>query len=95
MGYRPDLDNPFRLPWNQQGSIDRKVLRDLAAGRRIDSPTLVLTGDFYLTRAAQQPPVEVWRNTFAPQAQGVVIDSGHFLAEENPQATIDALMEFL
>ena len=68
---------------------------DLRSGRKIQCPTLIATGDFYLTRAAQQPPVEVWRNTFAPQAQGVVIDSGHFLAEENPQATIDALMEFL
>jgi haloacetate dehalogenase len=38
---------------------------------------------------------KVWRRSFAPQAQGVQVDSGHFLAEENPQATIDALMEFL
>ena len=68
---------------------------DIAAGRKIQCPTLIATGDFYLTRAAQQPPDEVWRNTFAPQANGVLIDSGHFLAEENPQATINALMEFL
>ena len=68
---------------------------DLAAGRKILCPTLIATGDFYLTRGATEAPVDVWRRSFAPQAQGALIDSGHFLAEENPQATIDALMEFL
>ena len=68
---------------------------DLAAGRRILCPTLIATGDFYLTRGAMEAPVDVWRRSFAPQAQGVLVDSGHFLAEENPQETIKALTEFL
>jgi haloacetate dehalogenase len=42
-----------------------------------------------------EAPVDVWRRSFAPQARGVLVDSGHFLAEENPQETIKALMEFL
>jgi haloacetate dehalogenase len=68
---------------------------DQAAGRKIACPTLIATGDFYLTRGASEAPVDVWRRSFAPQAKGVLIDSGHFLAEENPQETIKALMEFL
>ena len=68
---------------------------DLAAGRKITCPVLVATGDFYLTRGAGETPVEVWRRTFAPAAQGLMIDSGHFLAEENAPATIEALLAFL
>ena len=40
-------------------------------------------------------PLDVWRATFAPQAQGSFIDSGHFLAEENADATCGALLAFL
>jgi len=68
---------------------------DRATGRTIACPTLIATGDFYLTRSAREAPVDVWRRSFAPQAQGVLVDSGHFLAEENPQETLKALMEFL
>lgn len=40
-------------------------------------------------------PVKVRRATFAPHATGHEIDSGHFLVEENPQATLAALLPFL
>ena len=68
---------------------------DQALGRTIACPTLVATGDFYLTKGPKEAPVDVWRRSFAPQAEGVLIDSGHFLAEENPQATVEALLAFL
>jgi haloacetate dehalogenase len=68
---------------------------DLATGRRIGCPTIVLNGDFYLTRATDEAPLEVWRRTFAPKATGEFIQSGHFLAEENAPATIRALRDFL
>jgi haloacetate dehalogenase len=68
---------------------------DLAAGRTINCPTLVLTGDFYLTRSMDRTPLEVWRQSFAPHAEGGFIVSGHFLAEENAEATRAALMAFL
>lgn len=67
---------------------------DVQAGRTIACPVHVLWGDFYLT-AGTGSPLETWRKTFAPKASGQVIDSGHFLAEENPQATAQALLEFL
>ena len=68
---------------------------DLAARRTIACPVFVATGDFYLTRGAGETPVEVWRRTFAPSATGAMLDSGHFLAEENAPATVNALMDFL
>ncbi|HEY8578835.1 MAG TPA: alpha/beta hydrolase [Beijerinckiaceae bacterium] len=67
---------------------------DLAAGRKLDCPTLVLKGAYALT-SGPRPAVDVWRETFAPQAEGGDIDAGHFLAEENPQATLAALQAFL
>lgn len=42
-----------------------------------------------------EAPVDVWRRSFAPKVQGVLVDRGHFFAEENPQETIKALMAFL
>jgi haloacetate dehalogenase len=40
-------------------------------------------------------PLEIWRASFAPQAEGLAVDSGHFLPEENPSATLAALLPFL
>ncbi len=68
---------------------------DLAAGRTIGCPTLVLSGDFFLTRGTGPSGLSVWQQTLAPQAQGGLIDAGHFIAEENPTAVLDALLAFL
>jgi haloacetate dehalogenase len=67
---------------------------DLRAGRTVRCPTIVLWGDAGVP-AATSGPLDVWRATFAPQAEGRSIDSGHFLPEENPQATRAALIPFL
>ena len=67
---------------------------DLAAGRLITCPTLTVTGDFYLSRGAGEAPVEVWKRAFAPQASGVMVPNGHFVAEEAPMETLAALNTF-
>jgi haloacetate dehalogenase len=38
-------------------------------------------------------PLVIWRE-WSPRAQGQPIKSGHFLAEENPAATVTALIDF-
>ncbi len=58
------------------------------------SPTLVLTGDGYLDHA-HEAPVTAWQRTFAPKAEAVDLVSGHFVAEENPAGTLEALRTFL
>lgn len=76
-------------------SID--VERDRAdrdAGRRIACPVLVLWGDKGIP-AASSTPLDVWHATFAPQARGGPVASGHFLPEENPEQTLVALLPFL
>lgn len=64
-----------------------------AEGETIDCPVLVLWGDAGIP-ASGTSPLDAWK-TFAPKATGQAIDSGHFLAEENPAATLVALKAFL
>ena len=62
------------------------------ATRRIDCPTLVLWG----TRgsvARVDGVLDVWRE-WADDVRGRALDSGHFLAEEAPDATCDELVGF-
>jgi haloacetate dehalogenase len=71
---------------------------DIAADRKISCPSLLIWSRFYLTRgasASDETPLNVWHRTFAPQATGIELDSGHFVAEENASGTLDALEQFL
>jgi haloacetate dehalogenase len=66
---------------------------DRASGRRIPCPVLALWA------ARGQLPrwydvLAVWRH-WADDVQGGPIDSGHYMAEEAPDATIEALRAFL
>jgi haloacetate dehalogenase len=65
---------------------------DRAAGRRIAGPVLALWGAGGLAPAGETP-LDVWRQ-WANDVRGAPIDSGHFLAEEAPDATAEALAEF-
>jgi haloacetate dehalogenase len=71
---------------------------DLAAGKTIQCPTYVIWSEFYLVSGPvghAQQPLEIWRGSFAPKAAGIGVTSGHFVAEENPGATLEALQAFL
>ena len=39
-------------------------------------------------------PLAIWKE-WATDVTGAPIDSGHFLAEENPDATAKAMLDFL
>lgn len=65
---------------------------DRDADRRIQCPTLVLWGRRYLSSKAQSP-LEVWR-AWAEDVCEVVLDCGHFVAEEQPEACAAALVDF-
>jgi haloacetate dehalogenase len=55
----------------------------------------VLWANAYLTATKGNfDPIEVWRS-WADNVTGTEVESGHFLAEENPQATTAAILEFL
>jgi haloacetate dehalogenase len=65
---------------------------DRDAGRKITTPLLALWGDAGIASAAATP-LDSWRN-WAINVTGAAIDSGHFLPEENPDATAKALKSF-
>ena len=66
---------------------------DAAADRRVACPMLVLWGtEGFVGRAYDV--VGVW-NTYASDVRGQALDCGHFLAEEEPDATLAALGDVL
>ena len=75
---------------DRQADVD-----DLAAGKRITCPVHLLASRHYLMRPGQEPPLSTWQRSFAPEATGTEIDSGHFMAEENPAETLAAMQRFL
>jgi haloacetate dehalogenase len=66
---------------------------DVAAGRKITCPTQVLWGAKGIV-GAHFRPLETWRDLVA-EPTGEAIDAGHFIPEENPGATLRALLPFL
>ena len=67
---------------------------DIAAGKTIVCPTLILWGSKIFGGFAETP-LATWRRTFAPHATGMGFDCGHFLTEEKPTETAMALAALL
>lgn len=64
---------------------------DRAAGNKIAMPVLALWGDAGLP--SEKTPLTVWRD-WCREVSGRAIDSGHYLAEENPEVTAAELIAF-
>src|SRR5207245_9720074 len=65
---------------------------DREAGNAITIPMLALWGDAGIASAAATP-LDTWKS-WATNVSGSPVDSGHFLTEENPEATGRLLREF-
>jgi haloacetate dehalogenase len=98
--YRQSCNEPSRIhafceDYRAGATIDiEQDEADLALYRTITCPTLLVWSEFYLTRGTQAP-LDVWRETFAPGITGGQVPSGHFVAEEAPDATLGLLRPFL
>jgi haloacetate dehalogenase len=66
---------------------------DRAAGKKIGCPLLALWGAAGIPSEAEADPLATWRE-WATDVRGFAIDCGHYLPEENPDATAKALLEF-
>jgi haloacetate dehalogenase len=66
---------------------------DRAASKKITSPVLALWGSGGVPANAGIDTLATWRD-WAVDVRGFTIDSGHYLAEENPAATARALLDF-
>jgi haloacetate dehalogenase len=98
--YRQSCNEPNRIhafceDYRAGATVDvEQDEADLALYRTITCPTLLVWSEFYLTRGAKAP-LDVWRETFAPGITGGKVPSGHFVAEEAPDATLALLRPFL
>lgn len=66
---------------------------DRAAGRTVDCPALVLWGERSAVGRLYDDPLGIWR-PYAPAIQGHPMPSGHFIPEEAPEETAQALLTF-
>ncbi|MGW6500472.1 alpha/beta fold hydrolase [Nonomuraea angiospora] len=67
---------------------------DRAVGRRLTCPTLFLWSAKDDMEDLYGDPLAIWR-TWADDVTGQVIDSGHHMAEEAPDALAESLLAFL
>ncbi|MBM2615984.1 alpha/beta hydrolase [Actinoplanes sp. LDG1-06] len=75
--------------------VDRDhELHDRAEGRRVTCPTLFLWSTRDDMEELYGDPLAIWRD-WAADVRGVPIESGHHMAEENPQAVAESLIDFL
>lgn len=97
--YRAFFSDPKRIhatceDYRAGQTIDLEIDRQsLDSGAQISCPTLVLWGDGGIP-AEGDNPLQSWKK-WACDVSGHSIDSGHFLPEENPDATLAALLPFL
>lgn len=97
--YRALLKAPERVhaiceDYRAGASYDRAAdEKDRKAGRTITCPTHILWGSDYIGKGNSKA-LDVWR-AWCPGVTGGEILSGHFLAEENPDATLAAMLTFL
>ena len=99
--YRDAWGDPTRIhamceDYRAGAGADREDdLADAAAGKTIRCPFHVVASSGYLQKPGEEPVLAVWRRSFAPDATGDVVESGHFVAEEAPDATLASLLRFL
>ncbi len=97
--YRALLKDPARVhaiceDYRAGATIDRRLDEaDLTAGRKITSPTLFIWASHYLGKSAPDG-LDVWRR-WCTDIGGAEVNSGHLIAEENPQGLLAALLPFL
>jgi len=97
--YRAFFSDPLRIhatceDYRAGESTDLKNDEiDRAAGKKITCPLLALWGAAGIPSASSSGPLAIWRE-WATDVSGEPIDSGHFVAEENPDAVAAALLSF-
>ena len=81
--------NDYRAGATVDWALDRK---DREAGQKIAAPTLALWGAAGIPGEGEDP-LTIWRD-WCESVEGEAIDAGHFIAEEAPEATFQALDRF-
>lgn len=101
--YQASFTVPERLAatcedYRAGATLDRAAdVADLASGRRITVPTLVVWGEGGFPAKTGISPLDAWAPFMADRAllSGQAVPGGHFLPEEAPEATLAAVVPFL
>ena len=98
-----EYERCFRLPeaihatcedWRAAADIDLEMdAADEKAGHKIEAPVLALWGTKG-TIGQLWNVAEVWRQHANKPVEGLALDCGHLLAEEQPDAVLDELLRF-
>lgn len=97
--YRAALNEPSRIhatceDYRAGATLDRADDEaDQSAGKKVTTPLLILWGGRGLG-GGDSSTLDIWRR-WATDVRGEEIKGGHFLPEENPEATLKALLAFL
>jgi haloacetate dehalogenase len=91
---KPSVRHAMCQDYRAGATIDRELdEKDLADGRTIECPVLVLWGN-----AGGLPrwgnPLEIW-SRWSPTVEGEGLGCGHFIPEESPKTLVDRLNSFL
>ena len=100
--YLDRIDNPAGVhsmceDYRAGATIDRELdVSDRTAGRRIECPVLVLWGAQGALPLFYDDVLAVWRDWVADPAQlsGRALDASHFIPEDQPTDTAEALADF-
>ena len=65
---------------------------DFEAGRKITQPLLLIWGAKSHTEGVHGDVLAVWRRDYATDATGGALACGHYVPEEAPAETLDALL---
>lgn len=101
--YRKGVNEPSRIhamceDYRAGATLDRQADEDdLRAGNTIACPVALAWGTFFLTGRDEggPTPLDVWRASFAPDAFGRQVASGHFVPEEDPAGALSVIGELL
>lgn len=92
--HRPEVVTAMLEDYRAGVTVDRADEEaDLADGRRLRMPTLVLWSLGDDLEALYGDPLAIWRN-WASNVDGHGIDSGHHMAEEAPEELSEAIRRF-
>jgi len=91
---RPEAIHAACEDYRAGATIDREHDEaDRREGRRIAAPTLVIWGAEG-TPAKSGDPLAAWRPWVSGELSGREVPGGHFVAEEAPEETLEALLAF-
>lgn len=90
----PDMIRGMCEDYRAAATIDLEHDRaSRTAGRKVQCPVLVLWGA-KAKIAAWYDALAIWHQYCGAEVTGRALDSGHYLAEEAPEAVVDAFVEF-